>query len=41
MTMEDIHDATETFARYGVPADRISVKSCGHGTWIMSFFKSI
>ena len=23
MTMEDIHDATETFARYGVPADRI------------------
>lgn len=23
MTAEDIHDATETFARYGVPADRI------------------
>lgn len=23
MTREDIHDATETFARYGVPSDRI------------------
>lgn len=37
MTANDIHDAIETFARYGVPRERILMKSCVRAIWTMYF----